>query len=301
MVKPGSLHPKSIRIPGFIVDAIVVAPDQKQLYATQLDRYISGDFVKEIVDMEFLALNERKVVARRALMELKPGDVGNVGVGIPDGIGLVAQEEGVADCFTLTVEHGTCGGTSLQGIFFGASINMRAMLDMPTQFDFYHGGGLDVAFLSFAEIDQAGDVNVHKFNGKIMGTGGFVDICQNTRKIVFMGTLTSGGLKVEVGNGRLEVAEDGRFQKFVSFMEEMTFNAANAFSQGQEIIYVTERAVFRLSGEGVELTEIAPGVDIERDVVSRMGFRPGVSPNLKLMDSRLFCDEPMGIDAEWTR
>jgi len=299
LVKPGTLHPKSIRIPGFMVDVIVVDPDQKQLYTTGLDRYISGDFVKETLEREFLALNERKVVARRALMELKPGDVGNVGVGIPDGIGLVAQEEGLADSFTLTVEHGTCGGTSLQGIFFGASINMRAMLDMPAQFDFYHGGGLDVAFLSFAEVDQAGDVNVHKFNGKIMGTGGFVDICQNTRKIIFMGTLTSGGLKVEIGDGRLEVVNDGRFQKFVPFLDEITFNAGNAFSQGQEILYVTERAVFKLAATGVELTEIAPGIDLERDLVSRMGFRPEVSPNLKLMDSRLFRDEPMGIDTEW--
>ncbi len=300
LVKAGSLPPRSIRVPGYLVDALVVVADQPQLYSGVVDRFLSGDYLKPPELDRTGRLDVRKVIARRAMLEVSPGNVCNVGVGIPDGIGLVAKEEGVSDGFTLTVEHGTCGGTSLQGIYFGASVNMRAMLDMPSQFDFYHGGGLDVAFLSFAEVDQFGNVNVHKFNGKLMGTGGFVDICQNTKKIVFTGTLTAGGLKAVVADGQLQIDTEGRHRKFVEHVSEITFNGQDAVRRGQEVIYVTERAVFRLKAGGIELCEVAPGIDPSSDVFAQMDFAPRYHEQVGLMERRLFVDEKMGIAAQWS-
>lgn len=202
MVKKATLHPKSVRIPGYLVDIVVVDPDQSQLYGgAPVNRFISGDFTLDDSTKLSLPLNQRKLVARRALFEMRKGAVGNVGVGIADGIGLVAREEGCADDFILTVETGPIGGITSQGIAFGANMNTRAILDMTSQFDFYHGGGLDVCYLSFAEVDQHGNVGVHKFNGKIMGTGGFIDISATSKKIIFCGTLTAGSLKTEIADG----------------------------------------------------------------------------------------------------
>ena len=228
-------------------------------------------------------------------MEVKKGYIGNVGVGICDGIGVVAKEEGVSEEFTLTVETGIVGGVSAQGIYFGASVNARAVVDMPSQFDFYDGGGLDISFLSFAEFDQEGNINVHKFNGKIMGTGGFVDICQNSKKAIFAGTLKAGGLKEQVENGSISILQEGRFIKAVEHVPEITFNGKLAVERGQEVLIITERAVFQLTKDGVMLTEIAPGIDLERDIFSQMAFRPIVSPQLKEMDRRLFLAAPMGL------
>ncbi|SNS81140.1 acetate CoA-transferase [Anaerovirgula multivorans] len=301
LVKARTLHPKSVRIPGYIVDAVVVVPEQPQLYAGSVNRFMSGDFIMETGSIVHAPLNERKVIARRALLEVAPGNVGNVGVGISDGIGIVAREEGVEEEFTLTVELGPIGGVSAQGIFFGATVNMQAMLDMPAQFDFYHGGGLDVCFLSFAEVDQAGNVNVHRFNGKIMGTGGFIDICQNSKKVIFSGTLTAGGLKTEVENGRIKIEQEGKFKKLISKVPEITFNGRDALTRGQEVIYITERAVFRLTSEGLELSEVAPGIDIQKDIIDKMGFEPKITEDLREMDHRLFLPEPMGINKEWIK
>ena len=232
-------------------------------------------------------------------MEVEPGDIGNVGVGICDGIGMVAKEEGVNEQFTLTVETGAVGGVTAQGLFFGATVNMRALVDMPYQFDFYDGGGLDISFLSFAELDRFGNVNVHKFNGKAMGTGGFVNICQNSRKAVFCGTLRSGGLRTKVEDGKISIEQEGRYRKMVEQVPEITYNGREAAERGQEAVYITERAVFRLSPEGLVLTEVAPGLDLERDIFSQMDFRPLVSPDLKEMDARLFRNENMGIREEF--
>ena len=295
VVKAGTLHPKDVRIPGYLIDALVVVPDQRQLYGAPLNRFMSGDYIEDFDIATPMALSERKVIARRALMEVEPGNVGNIGVGIADGIGVVAREEGVSDQFTLTVETGPIGGVSAQGIFFGASVNMKAMIDMPSQFDFYDGGGLDICFLSFAEVDKVGNVNVHKFNGKVMGTGGFVNICQNAKKVIFCGTLKAGGLKVAIENKKVKVKQEGRFVKFINSIPEVTFNGKDAAFQGKKVIYITERAVFQLTKEGIELIEIAPGIDLEKDVIVHMGFRPLISKNLKLMDERLFYEGPMGI------
>jgi acetate CoA-transferase len=299
LVKARTLHPKTIKVPGYLVDVVVVVPEQSQLYAGSVSRFMSGDFIAETGELVAPPLNERKVIGRRALLEVTPGDVGNVGVGISDGIGVIAQEEGVAQDFTLTVELGPIGGVSAQGIFFGASVNNRAVIDMPAQFDFYDGGGLDICFVSFAEVDQAGNVNVSRFNGKIMGVGGFINITQNSRKMVFSGTLTAGGLKTAVEDGTMRIRQEGRFKKFLPQVEEVTFNGKDAVRRGQDVTYITERAVFRLTSDGLELCEIAPGLDAERDIIAHMDFRPRIAVELKEMDRRLFLPEPMGLSKQW--
>lgn len=296
VVRAGSLHPKEVRVPGYLVDALVVVPDQLQLYGAPVNRFLSGDYVADFSQgSETMPLSERKIIARRALLEVSPGDIGNVGVGICDGIGVIAREENVCDAFTLTVETGPVGGVSAQGIFFGASMNMKAMLEMPAQFDFYDGGGLDISFLSFAEVDRHGNVNVHKFGGKTMGTGGFTNICQNAKKAVFCGTLTAGGLKTTVADGTVHIAQEGRFVKFVDAVPEITFSGVEAAKKGQEVVFLTERAVFCLTPQGVVLCEVAPGIDPESDVIAHMGFRPLLAPDLHEMDRRLFLPGPMGL------
>ena len=299
LVRAGSIHPRSIKIPGFLVDGLIVNPEQPQLYDAPTNRFFSGDYIAEIEETAPLPLDERKVIVRRALMQVSPGDVGNIGVGISDGIGAVAGEEGVSEDFALTVETGPIGGITAKGIFFGASVNTRALVDMPSQFDFYGGGGLDICFLSFAEVDAEGNVNVSRFNGKIQGVGGFIDIAGSSKKLVFNGTLTAGGLKTRVGDGRIEIASEGRFKKFVPQVEEISFSAEEAVKRDKEVLYITERAVFRLVPGGLELIEIAPGMEPERDIFPHMAFRPAVSPGLKEMDARFFMDGPMGIAAEW--
>ena len=232
---------------------------------------------------------------------MKKQAIGNVGVGIADGIGLVAREEGCDEDFVLTVETGPIGGITTQGVAFGANVNTRAILDMTAQFDFYHGGGLDVCYLSFAEVDKEGNVNVHKFNGKIMGTGGFIDISATSKKIVFCGTLTAGGLRTEVGDGKLTITQEGRVTKFVDHLPEITFSGKVALERGLDVRYVTERAVFTLKEDGLHLVEVAPGVDIERDIVAKMGFKPVIDKDLKQMDACIFTDAVMGFklpDAE---
>lgn len=299
IVKAGTLHPRQVKIPGFYIDAIVVDDEQSQLYVGGVNRFLSGDYTSSMDSTELIPLDQRKVVGRRALFEVSSGNVGNVGVGIADGIGIIAREEGVQDEFTLTVETGAVGGESAQGIFFGATLNSRALMDMPAQFDFYDGGGLDVCFLSFAEVDAFGNVNVHRFNGKIVGTGGFIDICQNTQKVVFCGTLTAGGLTTEINDQKLKILQEGRFKKFIEEVPEITFNGKDAIKRGQEVYYVTERAVFKLTSSGLELIEVAPDIDIEKEIVQQMGFRPIISEKLQVMDARLFSKEIMGIKEEW--
>lgn len=285
------------------LDALVVVdPQQTQLYGgAPVNRFISGDFTLDDSERVKIPLNQRKVVARRALYEMKKQAIGNVGVGIADGIGLVAREEGCDEDFVLTVETGPIGGITTQGVAFGANVNTRAILDMTAQFDFYHGGGLDVCYLSFAEVDKEGNVNVHKFNGKIMGTGGFIDISATSKKIVFCGTLTAGGLRTEVGDGKLTITQEGRVTKFVDHLPEITFSGKVALERGLDVRYVTERAVFTLKADGLHLVEVAPGVDIERDIVAKMGFKPVIDKDLKQMDACIFTDAVMGFklpDAE---
>ena len=281
MARRGSLHPKMVKIPGILVDLVVVAPAQEQTFLTPYSPAYSGELRIPVDDIPVLKLDARKVVARRGALELFPRAVCNLGSGIFTGLANVAAEEGCLDAVCLTNEQGNIGGAPASGGEAGAAMNPDAQVDQPYQFDFYDGGGLDLAFLSFAEFDAAGNVNVSRFGDRIIGPGGFINISQHAKRVIFGGTLTAGGKP-----------------KAVRQVEQVTFSGAFARQRGQPVLYVTESAVFRLGDSGPELVEIAPGLEVERDVMARMGFRPTVSPALKPMDARLFAEARMGLAAE---
>jgi propionate CoA-transferase len=246
-----------------------------------------------------MELNERKIIARRSVMELMPDAVVNLGVGIPDGVATVANEEGLIDDIFLTVESGPLGGVPCAAENFGASYNPLAILEHPNMFDLYDSGRLDVAFLGLAQADEDGNINVSKFGTRIAGCGGFVNITQNAKKVVFCGTLTAGGLKLAIENGRINILQEGRSKKFIKNVEQITFSGVYARENGQPVLYVTERAVFELTPEGMMLTEIAPGIDLQKDILSQIEFPVKVSPALKEMDARIFADNPMDIKSEF--
>lgn len=300
LAERGTLPGKTVKIPGMLVDAVVVDPEQRQTYQTAYDPAFSGLLRIPLDSFPKLELDERKVVARRCAMELEDGAICNIGSGICTGIGLVAAEENILDHIVLTNEQGLIGGAPASGLDAGASRNFWAMIDQPYQFDFYDGGGLDVAFLSAVEIDANASVNISRFAGRVIGIGGFVNISQNARKMVFGGTFTAGGLKIATGDGTLSIVTEGKYTKFVESLEQISYSGSYARTRGQTAIFVTERAVFQASPNGLELIEIAPGIDLERDVLSHMGFRPLISPSLKTMDRRIFQAAPMGIHMGFT-
>ena len=228
-------------------------------------------------------------------MELTPDTVVNLGIGIPEVISLVANEEGIGSYMTMTVEAGPVGGVPEGGTGFGACVNPEAILDEGYQFDFYDGGGVDIAFLGLAQADKAGNINVSKFGPRIAGCGGFINITQNAKRVLFCGTFTAGGLKIKTGEGKLEILNEGKVKKFLDEVEQITFSGEYAIKTKQPVTYITERAVFELKEDGFYLTEIAPGVDLEKDILSLMEFKPKVDKNLKLMDERIFHDELMGL------
>jgi propionate CoA-transferase len=279
LARRGSLHPKMVKIPGILVDLVVVAPDQPQTFETPYSPAYSGEMRIPLEDIPVLPLDARKVVARRGALELFPRAVCNLGSGIFTGLANVAAEEGCLDAVCLTNEQGNIGGAPASGGEAGATMNPDAQLDQPYQFDFYDGGGLDLAFLSFAEFDAAGNVNVSRFGNKLIGPGGFINISQNARRVIFGGTLTAGGKP-----------------KAVARVEQVTFSGPFARSRGQPVLYVTEAAVFRLGETGPELVEIAPDLSVEA-VSARMGFRPAVAADLRPMDPRLFAEARMGLAA----
>ena len=295
VVEYGSLDARMVRLPGIYVDAIVVAKPENhmQTYGTQYNPVLSGEIRIPMDALAPLPMGERKVIARRAAMELVPHAVTNLGIGVPEGVAAVAAEEGL-EGMVLTTEVGAVGGVPAGGKDFGAAANVDCILDQPAQFDFYDGGGLDVAFLGLAQMDRHGNVNVSKFGPKITGCGGFVNITQNAKKVVYCGAFKAGGLKVQAADGRLEILQEGKVKKLVSEVEQVTFSGVYAAQHGHPVLYITERAVFELTKEGVELKEIAPGVDLQRDVLDQMDFAPIVK-DVRLMDVRIFQEEPMGL------
>lgn len=275
VVPRGGLTARQVRIPAVLVDAVVVDPDQRQGYDFAYDPAISGQGGGDDEQLPPLPpLSVRQIIARRAAMELRDGAVVNFGFGIPDEVATLVAARGEADRYHRTIEHGTYGGTLLTGSLFGYARNPSAMIDGPSQFDFYSGGGLDIAFLGFGEVDAAGNVNVSRLGGVTVGPGGFIDIAQNARKVVFCGTFDAKGSDLDWSGGVLNIRRHGSVGKFVPQVDQITFSGAEALRRGQEVLYVTERAVFRLSPEGLRLAEVAPGVDPVGDVTARMGFAP---------------------------
>lgn len=290
MVADYSRDPKSIRIPGIFVDTVVVAPGEEhpQTYANPFHAPYIEQGPLDRIDMAHLEDGPRRWIAARCLEELREGDVVNLGIGIAEGVARLAWERQLLDTVVLTVEGGAIGGVPEGGMSFGAASYPMAIIDQPSMFDFYDGRGLDVAFLSMAECDRLGNVNVSKYGGRIPGSGGFINIAQTARRVVFTGTFTAGGFEAAFDQGMLRICQEGQCRKFVHDVEQITFSSQLALAEKRPVLYVTERAVFRLTPEGLELTEIAPGIDLDRDVLALMDFRPLVSENLKTMASSAF-------------
>ncbi len=291
-----TLDPRQVVIPAPLVDAVVLAPPENhmQTYATAYSPAFAQIIRAPAGALPPMALDARKIIARRAAFELPVNGVVNLGIGMPEGVAAVAGEEGLLDHLTLTTEPGVVGGQPASGLDFGAAVNTDAIIPQNAQFDFYDGGGLDMACLGMAELDQQGNVNVSRFGPKLAGAGGFINISQNARSLVFAGTLTAGGLQVEVDDGWLQIRSEGRAQKFVAEVQQITFSGARAARLDQPVLYVTERAVFELTPDGVALREIAPGIDAERDVIAHMGFEPIVE-TVTEMDPRIFRPQPMDL------
>ncbi|MBC7957609.1 MAG: acyl CoA:acetate/3-ketoacid CoA transferase [Cytophagales bacterium] len=289
IVKAGSLHPKSVKIPGLVVDHLVISKPENhmQTISTQFNPALSGDIRVPVRDMPPMALDARKVIARRAAAELIRGAVVNLGIGVPAGVPAVAHEEGLGDIFELSVESGVNGGVPQMGGDFALSLNAESIIEQPLQFNFYDGGGIDVSCLGLAQADASGNVNVSKFSGRPMGCGGFVNITQSAKKLVFCGTFTADGLELAIGNGTLRIVKEGAVKKFVNQVEQITFSGRGSVERTQQVLFITERAVFHLTEDGLELTEIAPGVDLQRDVLAHMDFKP-VMKNVRTMDAGLF-------------
>ena len=288
LAQAGTLNPQAVRIPGIYVDYIVVDPEQRQTSEDHYNPAYCGHVKVPAESIPPIPLDERKVIARRAAKVLFPGAVVNLGVGQPSGIAAVATEEGFIDQFTLTVEQGAVGGTPVGGVTFGVAYNPEAIIPMDSQFRFYDGGGLDLAFLGNAETDSHGNVNTSKVGAMLTGCGGFINITQNAKKVVFCGTFTVKGLSCSIGGGKITITSEGKVRKFVSRVNQISFSGDYARKKGQPVLYITERAVFALKEDGLHLLEIAPGIRLEEDILAHMDFKPIVGPDLKIMDREIF-------------
>ena len=295
IVKTGTIPPKKVRVHASIVDYAVIADGSKyrQGYAAANRGELSGSFQIPVAALEPMKMSNRKIIARRGAMELVPNCLINLGIGMPSGIGSVANEEGISA--TLSLESGPQGGVPVEGLGFGASVNPEVIYNLSDIFHLYDGGVLSMTFLGAAEIDGHGNVNVSKFGSRCTGPGGFINISQNTPRVHFIGTFTTGGLRETVENGKLIILQEGQQRKFCKKIQQITFSGDYAASTGQQVMYITERAVFRLDGHELLLTEIAPGIDLQKDILDQMEFRPKIADNLRLMDSRIFLDKKMNL------
>ena len=299
IVNANSLDPRYVLLPNSLVDYVVKSSDpfkyHEQVFGEYLDPSYCGNTKKLLSTMEAPKLDNRKVIGRRGAMEMKAYATINLGIGIPEVVGAVANEEGEGNKITLSVEAGITGGVPLGGGKFGGAANPYSIVDQDTQFDFYDGGGLDATFLGLAQCDEKGNINVSKFGPRIPGCGGFINISQNTKKVIFCGTFTAGGLKEEIKDGKLTILQEGKEKKFIKKVEQVTFSADYANETGQDVTYITERCVLKLTKDGLMITEIAPGVDMDKDILAHMDFKPIISKELKLMDEKIFKDELIGL------
>lgn len=297
VVKAGALRTQDVRIPANLVDYIVIDPEQKQTTQVAYDPTISGEIVVPEREFALAAWDADKVIARRAAAELADADTANLGFGISALVPRILLEEGMNGRVTWAIEQGAVGGMPLLGFAFGCAANADAIMPSPLQFTYFQGGGFDVSLLSFLQIDRFGNVNVSKLPSKpylTAGCGGFVDITSHAKTLVFSGFFTAGA-KLEVGDGRLTIVEEGKSRKVVDEVDHVTFSGRMAQQRGQRVLYVTERCVMRLTRDGVEVTEIAPGIDFRRDVLDQAGFPLSVAHDLKTMDPAIFHDAPYGL------
>ncbi len=300
VAETGSINPRNVVVPGVFVDAIVVCEnpieDHRQTSSWYFDPSYSGSLRVPQTSIKPLDLTIRKFIGRRAMFEINKGDVINLGTGIPnDVIGIIANEEGVSNDFMITVESGIYGGIQAGGVDFGIGQNVYAMLSHDEQMDYYNGAGVDVTFMGAGELDGEGNINATKMGPLCTGAGGFIDITQNAKKVVFCATFSTGGAKVTLENNRVNIHKEGSIKKMVSKVSQISFNGKLAREKGQEVLFVTERAVFKLVKEGVMLMEIAPGIDLQRDVLDLMDFKPIINEDLKIMDTALFLNGSFGL------
>ncbi len=287
----GTLNPRSVKIHRFMVDYVIPSPKEYHTQSLSPKGYrpeLTGETRKAPVTMTPLPLDARKICARRAVKEFHHGDLINLGIGIPQGAATVAAEEGLSQEFILSTESGVLGGIPLTGMGMGASINPEAIYKTADILDVYTGGCLDCTVLGLAEMDAQGNVNVSKFNGRVVGPGGFIDISQNTKTIIFLGTFTAGGLREEIRDGTLIITHEGTYKKFKKDVEQITFSARHAMERQQNVLVITERAVFRLTQNGLVLIEIAPGIELQKDILNQMDFKPAISTNLQTMGYEIF-------------
>jgi propionate CoA-transferase len=296
----GTLKARDVKVPGIYIDYIVQADPENhwQTFAEMYNPSYSSEVVVPLSAIKTLPLDERKIIGRRAAMEFVPDAIVNLGIGMPEAASIVASEERILDSIVMTVEPGPIGGVPAGGLSFGSCSNAECLLDQPTQFDFYDGGGLDLAYLGCAQADQAGNVNVSKMGDRFPGAGGFINITQNAKNLFFVGTMTAGNPEFKLERGKLKIVKEGRIKKFVKQVEHITFSGTYAREIGQSVMYITERAVFKLTPKGLLLTEIAPGIDIQRDILEQMEFKPIIEGEPHLMDPRIFKDEIMGLNRQ---